>query len=421
MGFCPDLDCIWGQWSDWGECSLTCGSGERSRERKIAAPPKLGGRPCDPLVKKDVQPCPTKSCDAECVDGKWGEWGEWSQCPVTCGGALQFRTRVVAVEPNYCGAGVVGDTQEFVPCGNVSCFPDKDCVFGDWGAWGACSASCDGVMRLERRIVTQGAGKGKFCNGPLKVWAPCNPTQGGVPPKGCEQIVAAKHCKWSDWSAGECSRTCGGGQLTRTRHIETPANRRGDGCKGPVVETLECNRKACDGNGVTDCKWGDWSSWGSCDKCGGQKRRTRHIEIEGRNGGKSCEPGADVETKGCPRHCHGGHFCTWLDWTEWSACSSTCDGGTKSRRRQLQLTLDDKQAPLSYKKIQDKFEEFSQQKQDLESHNQALMMAFGGGCLTFCLIGMALRVGRRVLRDRNPRTQPVNYAALASERPEMEA
>ena len=28
------------------------------------------------------------------VHGGWGEWSEWEECPVSCGGADQGRTRV---------------------------------------------------------------------------------------------------------------------------------------------------------------------------------------------------------------------------------------------------------------------------------------------------------------------------------------
>lgn len=42
------VDGGFGEWGDWSECSLTCGIGMQSRERKCDSPkPQNGGKPCD--------------------------------------------------------------------------------------------------------------------------------------------------------------------------------------------------------------------------------------------------------------------------------------------------------------------------------------------------------------------------------------
>ena len=40
------VDCAWGDFGDWGDCSATCGDGERSRTRIIATPASGNGAEC---------------------------------------------------------------------------------------------------------------------------------------------------------------------------------------------------------------------------------------------------------------------------------------------------------------------------------------------------------------------------------------
>ena len=54
--FSDKIDCVW---SEWSECSKTCGIGKRSREIKKQA--QNGGKPCDkedPVTKS----CKVKDC-----------------------------------------------------------------------------------------------------------------------------------------------------------------------------------------------------------------------------------------------------------------------------------------------------------------------------------------------------------------------
>mmetsp|Transcript_87788 Transcript_87788/g.160640 ORF Transcript_87788/g.160640 Transcript_87788/m.160640 type:complete len:642 (-) Transcript_87788:114-2039(-) len=409
---CPGsvtVDCSWSDWSKWSTCSVTCGNGEMSRTRSVKHAPERGGRLCEAATTAERAKCGIP-CEAESLDCRWSDWSVWSACSKSCDGGQRYRARSILRKAQLNGAGCGGLFEDFKSCASQPCGPaGQDCTFGDWGAWGVCSATCDGIMRLKRSIASYGSGNGAQCNGALEVYAPCNPAAGQQPPTGCEHIVPAVHCKWSDWVSTPCSRTCGGGQLQRQRTILTPANRRGDGCKGPVEETVECNRLACTGSGAVDCVYSQWSDWGQCNGCGGQQHRTRHIEVLPQNGGKPCEQGANKETKGCPRHCHGAHFCTWVDWTPWSGCSTTCDHGTRSRRRSLQLTMKDSSPPLDITTISAKFEELNQIKMGQESHGKALTMAFAGGCVSFVLLGAVLRAFRRTWRERSQRTGIVAY------------
>jgi len=53
-------------------------------------------------------------------------------------------------------------------------------------------------------------------------------------------------CVWgsySEWSS--CSKTCGGGERTRTRNETTPASNGGRECEGDSTETENCNQEEC--------------------------------------------------------------------------------------------------------------------------------------------------------------------------------
>ena len=86
---CPDLPrCqgTLGQWSEWSQCSTTCGKGTRKRQRSCFGPGDCYG--LGPL--QDEETCPYQP---RC-QGTFGPWSEWSTCSVTCGyGGRQVRTR----------------------------------------------------------------------------------------------------------------------------------------------------------------------------------------------------------------------------------------------------------------------------------------------------------------------------------------
>ena len=62
------VDGGWSSWSDWGECSETCGAGVEERFRRCDSPsPQFGGRLCRG-VKSERRPCKLTDCQGEFCD-----------------------------------------------------------------------------------------------------------------------------------------------------------------------------------------------------------------------------------------------------------------------------------------------------------------------------------------------------------------
>ena len=59
------------------------------------------------------------------------------------------------------------------------------------------------------------------------------------------------HCEWNDWMLGECSLTCGGGMLTKTRKEKVKAQFGGEECPGPHTIEESCNVQECPGQQKT--------------------------------------------------------------------------------------------------------------------------------------------------------------------------
>lgn len=50
---CPAVDCILSDdWSDWSDCSATCGLGRKHRSRKVVVDAKNGGKSCGAITQK---------------------------------------------------------------------------------------------------------------------------------------------------------------------------------------------------------------------------------------------------------------------------------------------------------------------------------------------------------------------------------
>ena len=84
------------EWSEWSECSVSCGQGLRTRRRICAGQNK--SRECEnaPAALVESEMC----LQAECIalpskSPEWSEWSAWSECTpaVNCSESYQFRIR----------------------------------------------------------------------------------------------------------------------------------------------------------------------------------------------------------------------------------------------------------------------------------------------------------------------------------------
>ena len=57
----PAIDCMVSAWSDWGQCSVTCGRGVKTKTRMIKVPAENGGRRCPRRLVK-TRKCKLSKC-----------------------------------------------------------------------------------------------------------------------------------------------------------------------------------------------------------------------------------------------------------------------------------------------------------------------------------------------------------------------
>jgi hypothetical protein len=143
--------------------------------------------------------------------------------------------------------------------------------------------------------------------------------------QACGDVCCPVPCVQSDWSPwSECNATCGGGISVRTRNITTPAECGGD-CPDNYTENA-CNTFDC----PEGCVVSSWSAWSACSsECGdGVRSRTRTIVSPATPGGNPCPALIQRETcnvTSCGPLCEEGALFVY------SACPACGDGYIEHR------------------------------------------------------------------------------------------
>ena len=305
---CP-VDCVVQAWSAWKPCSLTCGTGMRTRARVIYTKPQFGGKGCPPLDSSEL--CNTHFCPVNCV---LSAWSAWESCSRTCGGGSRERRRSVSIAAIF-GGRPCDSLSEKDACAIDAC--PVDCTVGAFGDWGACTVTCGGGTQMRgRRVVTATRDGGKAC--------PSLSEQ-----RRCMDTACPVDCQVSAWGLfTDCTKTCGGGSRTRMRSVDVAAAHGGKAC-AELSNTFKCNGAPCPIN----CDVSTWTQWGECSQsCGaGTRKRSRKITVYPSHGGTPCPTSlldAALCNEGeCPVHC------VMAAWGGFAACTVSCGGGTKARKR----------------------------------------------------------------------------------------
>ncbi|XP_078695686.1 coadhesin-like [Branchiostoma floridae x Branchiostoma belcheri] len=143
------VDGVWSPWMVWSNCSVTCGVGHQTRNRRCDNPEPLhGGANCTG-TPEDRKPCDNLPPCA--VDGVWSPWMVWSNCSVTCGVGHQTRNRRCDnPEPLHGGANCTGTPEDRKPCENLPPCAVAG-VWSPWTVWSNCSVTCGDGERTRRR------------------------------------------------------------------------------------------------------------------------------------------------------------------------------------------------------------------------------------------------------------------------------
>merc|ERR1711962_886695 len=78
--------CVVSDWSDFTECSVTCGDGTQRRTRFLVS----GNQTQCQEELEEVVTCSGEPCPEACVVS---DWSDFTECSVTCGDGTQRRTR----------------------------------------------------------------------------------------------------------------------------------------------------------------------------------------------------------------------------------------------------------------------------------------------------------------------------------------
>jgi syndecan 4 len=111
------VPCKLSAWSNFGACSVSCGSGTRTQYRSVLAHAAGGGMACSEFKITNTEACAAIACAEDCQLAQWSTFGT---CSKECGWGFEVRERKVARQPKAGGAQC-GKVREQQPCRMRDC------------------------------------------------------------------------------------------------------------------------------------------------------------------------------------------------------------------------------------------------------------------------------------------------------------
>jgi len=255
---------ILSDWSNWSNCSRTCGTGTQTRTRTYTEPQNGGSHASDYTNLSETRDCNTQPCP---INGGFSDWVNSGLCSASCGGGKIVQNRTCTnPPPQHGGANCTGDTRREVDCNTQPC--PIDGVLSDWSGWSTCSKECGTGTQTRTRTYAA-------------------PQHGGSHPFGYTNLSETQNCNtqpcpinggftvWTDTSI--CTEECGGGTKTQMRSCTNPPPQHGGAnCVGDTQRQISCNTQACPPGTV-----GRWSDFTVCDttKACQTSQRTRVCRV----------------------------------------------------------------------------------------------------------------------------------------------
>ena len=134
---CPQ----WQKWSEWSQCSTSCGKGAQIRARACTG----GDGSCQGKAS-ETKDCRLVRCQRT---SQWQEWGAWSVCSTTCGKGAKIRARACSGRFGSCpGKATVTKVCLQPECGGITS------EWQEWGEWSVCSTSCGKGSKIRARTCS---------------------------------------------------------------------------------------------------------------------------------------------------------------------------------------------------------------------------------------------------------------------------